>query len=127
MRREPTPAERLLWQALRNQALGIKFRRQAPIGPYIVDFFCPPHRLVIEVDGETHAAPDADRERDSFLRAQGLRILRFWNPDITGNLPGVLAAINAAAGSSAPARGTRPPDTPAVTRHTQSASPPSAG
>ncbi len=92
MRRNPTPAERVLWRALRSKQLhGLKFRRQVPIGPYIADFYSPPLRLVVEIDGEAHAAaPEPDARRDAWMRAQGLRVLRFTNRDIRVNLEGVL-------------------------------------
>jgi very-short-patch-repair endonuclease len=98
MRRQPTPSERKLWFALRNwQVDGLKFRRQVLIGPYIADFFCPAARLVIEVDGATHAGSETDPRRDQWMRAQGLRVLRVWNNEVMGNLEGVLEIIRAAA------------------------------
>jgi very-short-patch-repair endonuclease len=97
MRRDATPPEHRLWQALRREALGLKWRRRQPIGRYIVDFYCSSARLVVEVDGATHADPAADAARDAWLAAQGLRVLRFWNNEVMGNPEGVLAAIFAAA------------------------------
>lgn len=77
MRRTPTRSEELLWQALRGRALGVKFRRQHPIGPYIVDFFCAEASLVVEVDGAVHLArAHCDRARDAFLAHHGLRVMR---------------------------------------------------
>ncbi len=109
MRLRSTPAERVLWQALRRGQLhGLKFRRQAPIERYIADFYCPPARLVIEIDGVTHREPEVDLRRDVWLRDQGLRVLRFWNNEVMTNLPGVLAVISEAARTpppSPPARG----------------------
>jgi very-short-patch-repair endonuclease len=94
MRREPTPAERVLWQALRDKQLhGLKFRRQVPLGPYIVDFYCSAARLVVEVDGVVHADSTTDPVRDEWLRAQGLHVLRFWNDEVLKNLDGVLIVI----------------------------------
>ncbi len=108
MRREPTPAERKLWHALRNwQINGLKFRRQVPIEGYIADFYCPPLRLVIEVDGETHADSRTDAARDRWMQGQGLQILRVANTDVMSNLPGVLQAIASHAISPAPCA--RPP------------------
>ncbi|MBV9755815.1 MAG: endonuclease domain-containing protein [Alphaproteobacteria bacterium] len=86
MRRFATPAERALWQGLRRRNLGTYFRRQFPIGPY---------RLVIEVDGETHAEPEADLRRDDWLAARGLKVLRLWNNEVLENLDGVLQVIAA--------------------------------
>ena len=103
LRRHATPAERALWQALRNWQLGgIRFRRQVPIGPYIADFFCPPAHLVVEVDGATHADSRTDPARDRWMAAQGLRVLRVWNNDVLGNMEGVLAVIREAAGPGMP-------------------------
>jgi len=94
MRREPTPAERVLWKALRDKRLhGVKFRRQVPLGPYIVDFYCPAARLVVEVDGVVHADSLTDPTRDEWLRAQGLHVLRFWNDEVLRNVDGVLIVI----------------------------------
>lgn len=82
MRREPTPAEARLWQILRREQLGVRFRRQEPIGPYIVDFVCFEQRLIIEADGGQHAENPHDARRDVWLRGQGFRLLRFWNQEI---------------------------------------------
>ena len=83
----------------------LRFRRQTPIGPYIVDFFCPQHRLIVEVDGGQHA-DDADAmhdcERDAWLTAQGYRVVRVWNNDVMENVEGVCAAISEAAHEAAP-------------------------
>lgn len=81
LRRTQTDAERVLWQRLRNrQLLGHKFRRQLPIGPYIVDFVCVERRLIIELDGGQHAEQRArDAQRSAWLQARGFRVLRFWN------------------------------------------------
>ncbi len=96
MRQLPTPAEAKLWQAVRQKQLqGRKWRRQAMIGPYIADFYCPELRLIIEVDGATHAEPGDDTIRSAWLQLQGLTILRFWNNEVMGNLPGVLEKIAA--------------------------------
>jgi len=83
LRTHPTDAERRLWQKLkRRQIAGIKFRRQLPIGPYIVDFVCLERRLVVEVDGGQHLEQiPQDEQRSQWLRAQGFRVLRFWNND----------------------------------------------
>ena len=87
-------AERLLWRRLQDRQLaGFKFRRQVPIGPYIVDFVCFAARLVIEVDGGQHAMSPADVRRDRWFAAQGFRLLRFWNNEVLDNLDGVLRTI----------------------------------
>ena len=82
MRKDPTPAERAIWRMLRHDQLGVRFRRQYRIGPYIVDFLCPAHRLVVEIDGGQHNGSDYDVQRDRWLTAQGYRVLRFWNRDV---------------------------------------------
>ena len=82
---------------------GFKFVRQEPIGRYTVDFVCRERRLVIEVDGGQHATDTRDVERDRWLAGQGYCVLRFWNNDVLGNLPGVLETIAATLnGSPAP-------------------------
>ena len=97
MRREPTPPEWRLWQALRREALhGLKFRRQQPIGRYIVDFYCSSANMVVEVDGATHAVGGSDAVRDAWLQTRGIRVFRIWNNEVMGNLEGVLSAIFAA-------------------------------
>jgi very-short-patch-repair endonuclease len=97
LRKRLTPQEVKLWVKLRElKPLGFHFRRQAPIGPYIVDFVSFKSRLVIEADGGQHNLPEgieSDRARDSCLRSQGFQILRFWNSDIDANLEGVMETI----------------------------------
>lgn len=97
LRKRQTDAEAKLWRALRGQALGVKFRRQVPLGSYIVDFLCYHPRLVIEVDGGQHADNPYDAKRDAWLEAEGFRVLRFWNNEVLGNLEGVLQVIMQAA------------------------------
>jgi very-short-patch-repair endonuclease len=92
LRRDSTLAEHKLWQALRDDAMGVPFRRQHPIPPYIADFAAPAVRLIVEVDGGQHA-DGADAERDAALAAADWRILRFWNNDVVGNLAGVVQRI----------------------------------
>jgi very-short-patch-repair endonuclease len=83
MRRELTDAEHKLWQEIRDRRLDhIKFRRQALIGNYIVDFVCLRAKLVIELDGGQHSESSHDRTRDAELNARGFRVLRFWNHEI---------------------------------------------
>ena len=94
LRTNPTRAEQLLWAKLRyNQIYGLKFRRQHGIGSYIVDFFCAEKTLVIEVDGDVHAAETQqtkDRLREEHLKSLGLEILRYTNDEVMNNLDGVL-------------------------------------
>ncbi len=83
MRKEPTEAEHKLWQELRDRRLDkMKFRRQVPIGDYIVDFLCLEAKLIVEIDGSQHADSDYDENRDATLNGLGFRVLRFWNDDI---------------------------------------------
>ncbi|MEC9432191.1 MAG: endonuclease domain-containing protein, partial [Pseudomonadota bacterium] len=99
LRRDATPAERRLWRELRRAGLGARFRRQAPLGPYIADFLCLSARLVVELDGGQHndlAARARDAARDRFMQERGFRVLRFWNAEVFGNLDGVLEAIRLA-------------------------------
>ena len=95
LRQNQTNAEGLLWHYLRNKQLdGHKFRRQQPIGPYIVDFACLPRKLIVELDGGQHAKQKAyDKKRDTFLKDKGYRILRFWNNEVFENCFGVLESI----------------------------------
>jgi len=97
LRRDATDAETKLWLALRDRRLGgFKFVRQNPIEPYIADFICRERKLIIEVDGGQHAENPRDTRRDAFLKADGFRVLRFWNSDVLSNLDGVLTTILAA-------------------------------
>ena len=97
LRRNATPAERILWSELKGkQMMGVKFRRQSPLGNYIADFVCLSARLVIEVDGIQHTeARQArhDRVRTTWLRGQKFRVLRFWNNEVLGDLAMVLTTI----------------------------------
>jgi very-short-patch-repair endonuclease len=80
MRRQPTDAERTLWRLLRDRRLSqTKWRRQVPLGPYIVDFVCFEHSVVVECDGSQHAENPGDAARDAWLTTQGFTVLRFWN------------------------------------------------
>jgi very-short-patch-repair endonuclease len=98
LRRRPTEAEARLWQKLRNRQIeGIKFCRQMPIGPYIVDFAARAVRLIVEIDGGQHASSvKADELRSRRLAAEGYRVIRFWNNDVLGNMSGVLEKIREA-------------------------------
>ena len=116
MRKNPTVAERDFWKRLRkNRLAGLHFRRQHPIGPYIVDFCCVPKRLVVELDGYSHLDParvERDEARTLWLRAAGYRVLRFRNEEIWRDLEGVLAAIAKAAGADPQLDGRRGPPLP---------------
>src|SRR5215471_2992078 len=100
LRNNLTPAEALLWTNLKNSSLdGKKFRRQHGIGPYIVDFYCPECRVIIELDGAGHydvMAPERDALRTLFLESLGMRVIRFENCEVMENLEVVLDVIRAA-------------------------------
>ena len=97
LRRNATDAESLLWQLLRNRQLdGWKFRRQHPVDPYILDFYCDEARLAVELDGGQHAEPAQagyDVERTLALETGGIRVLRFWNNEVLKNTNAVLQEI----------------------------------
>lgn len=115
MRSHPTEAERAPWQVLHNKRLaGWKFKRQQPIDPYIVDSVCFAARLIVEADGSQHLESACDTRRDDWLRAQGFRLLRFWNNDILKNPEGVLTSILVALEGEEPGMGpvSSPPPLP---------------
>jgi very-short-patch-repair endonuclease len=95
LRKDPTHAERVLWQRLRRRQLaGFKFRRQHSVGPYICDFACLEASIVVELDGSQHAEQsDYDMRRDTFLRSRGFRVLRFWNNDVLVRTEVILETI----------------------------------
>src|SRR5690606_13318665 len=97
LRRDLTPMERRLWARLRRRQFhGLHFRRQHPLGRYVLDFFCAEYRLVVEVDGPSHHAQvEHDAARTEWLEAQGCRVLRFTNEQVRHHLDDVLAAIQA--------------------------------
>ena len=108
LRNNQSEAENRLWYQLRaHRFMGLKFKRQKPVGRYIVDFVCLDHRLVIELDGGQHAEQvPYDRQRDEWLRGQGYTVLRFWNNEVMQNLGGVLEQIKSALSPSpSPASG----------------------
>ena len=100
LRRDQTDAERTLWIRLRNKQLGgVKFRRQQPVGPYIVDFIDFDNRLVVEIDGGQHNEEEMrkkDENRTMWLRERGYQVLRFWDNEVLCNVDGVLEKILAA-------------------------------
>ena len=97
LRANTTPHERILWRALKELPVeGTHFRRQAPIGPYVVDFFRPAKRLIIELDGGHHNDDETakrDQVRQLWLELEGYRVIRFWNSEIAGDLTAVLEQI----------------------------------
>ncbi len=105
LRRRQTKSEQILWQALRNRKIdGKKFRRQARIGHYVVDFYCPSERLVIEIDGEVHDQQTVrDRDRQELLEDLGMRVVRITAKDCEDNLRSVLARIRTELRRRAPA------------------------
>ncbi len=89
-----TDAEQALWKLLRRKQLdGHRFRKQAPVGKYIVDFCCLDARLIIEVDGGQHSESAADSARDGWLKSQHFRVLRFWNNEVLENPEGVMQVV----------------------------------
>ena len=108
LRRDSTDAEKKLWRKLRaRQLAGAKFRRQHPLGPYILDFYCAEARLAIELDGGQHAFEEQsrhDEQRSRYLAEQGIQELRFWNNEVLKNTEGVLQKIWSAL-TSAPSGG----------------------
>ena len=95
LRKNMTPAEQQLWAVLKDRQLdGSKFRAQHPVGRFIVDFYCPACRLMIEVDGSVHdTQADHDKARTEHLKNHGYSVLRFTNDEITNHLPDVLNTI----------------------------------
>jgi very-short-patch-repair endonuclease len=106
LRRDQTDAETRLWEALRGRRLeGWKWRRQAPVGPFIVDFLCLEAALVVELDGGVHAEQaDRDARRDGYLNRRELRVLRFWNSELGVDFDGVCWTILSACRESDPSR-----------------------
>ena len=95
LRSQQTDAEQCLWYCLRaGRFMGIKFKRQKPIGNYIVDFVAPSHKLIIELDGGQHAEQqEYDRGRDTWLRNQGYTVVRFWNHQVLTETQAVLESV----------------------------------
>ncbi len=100
LRQQMTPTEKALWQRLRAKQLnGLKIRRQHPLGPFIADFYCAAHRLVIEIDGGIHKAQaERDQARTEQFEAYGYRVIRFSNEQVEQDVETVLAEIAAACG-----------------------------
>jgi len=95
MRNQLTASEKCLWEALRKRQLnGLKFRKQHAVGRFILDFYCPEHKLVVEIDGASHETRhEYDAERTEILNVYGYRVLRFTNKEIAQDLPAVLSKI----------------------------------
>jgi very-short-patch-repair endonuclease len=114
LRKQSTDAERLLWKYLRNRSFaGVKFRRQQPFGPYIVDFISLSDRLIIELDGGQHnleADKVRDKVRDQYIESEGFKVMRFWNNDLTDNIEGVLESIRLALLKESPSPRPSPPE-----------------
>jgi len=106
LRRESTDVERKLWYRLRRRQLnGLSFRRQHPIGPYVLDFYCPSIGLAVELDGGQHNFENQaqkDEQRTRWLEANGVKLIRFWNNEVSGNLHGVLSEIARVASDMTP-------------------------
>ena len=103
LRREMTDSERKLWARLRMEQLGVKFRRQHPLGSYIADFACLAPKLVVELDGSQHAGQiEYDARRDAFFNSKGFTVLRFPTNEPLTNLDGVLTVIVQHIGAGAP-------------------------
>jgi very-short-patch-repair endonuclease len=94
LRKNQTDTERFLWSKLRRKQLGVKFHRQYPIGPYIIDFYSPEKRLAIELDGSQHIENiDYDQKRTKYLEEHGIIVLRFWDNEVFKETSGVLERI----------------------------------
>ena len=97
LRNEATKAEKIIWDRIRNKKInGKKFRRQVSIGPYIVDFYSPELKLIIEIDGDTHNTSDAkeyDEYRDSYMNSLGLNIVRYTNYEVFNNIDKLINEI----------------------------------
>jgi very-short-patch-repair endonuclease len=94
LRNRLTPEEAILWNRLKNNHLGHKFRRQHSIGRFVVDFYCPSKKIVIELDGSQHLDNEEyDKERTEYFESLKIKVIRFWNSDVNKNLNGVLMKI----------------------------------
>lgn len=101
LRKELTPAEHKLWSKIRNDQLGVNFRRQHAIGKYIPDFCSPKAKLIIELDGSQHLDQfEYDQERTKYFEAMGYKVIRFWNNEVIKDIDQVIHAIIPAIGSA---------------------------
>ncbi|MEN8233729.1 MAG: DUF559 domain-containing protein [Actinomycetota bacterium] len=96
MRRHPTKGEAILWSRLRGRQLGVRFRRQEPVGLFIADFLCHRPRIDTEVDGDTHVDPECDALRDRWFVEQGWLVVRFWDDDVIKATDQVVGVIRRA-------------------------------
>ena len=94
LRKDPTAAERKLWSRIRNDQLGVTFRRQRAVGNYIPDFCSPKAKLIIEMDGSQHLEQEEyDEERTKYLESQGYKVIRFWNHNLMKDIDSAILAI----------------------------------
>jgi very-short-patch-repair endonuclease len=96
LRNNPSEPEKKVWYHIRNEQLGCKFRRQASIGSYIVDFYCPKLKIIVEIDGDSHYGDTAearDAQRTRYFEGLGLKVIRFTNLDMMENIEGVVGKI----------------------------------
>ncbi len=95
LRQSQTEAEKVIWNQLKaKRFLGLKFKRQHPIGPYFPDFVCLEQKLVIEIDGGQHCENKNDIARTKFLEKEGYTVIRFWNNDVLSNIDGLLSSLS---------------------------------
>jgi len=111
LRKSETDAERKIWQQLRSRNLnGAKFRRQYPVGPYVIDFICINEKLIIELDGSQHLQQRTyDAQRTAFLEQAGYRVMRFWDNDVLLQTENVMQAIVDALANPSPQPSPREP------------------
>jgi len=96
LRKSETNAEKILWEELRNNKLGVKFRRQHPIDNFVIDFYAPKYKLAIELDGASHTSGDSqgyDKMRTKYLKDKGITLIRFWNSEIENHLKESISKI----------------------------------
>ena len=104
-----TEAEKLLWQKLRAKRLGVKFRRQVDIGPFVVDFCCFPKKLIVELDGQIHKNAlrrKSDLDRTKYLEKLGYSVVRFWNDEVVNEIEVVLERIGGCLTRASPGQST---------------------
>ncbi|MEK9200597.1 MAG: endonuclease domain-containing protein [Patescibacteria group bacterium] len=94
LRQRSTEVEKILWGKLRNNKIGVKFRRQFSVMGYVIDFYCPKHKLAVEIDGEIHKTTKKyDEYRTKYLSAFGITVVRFNNEDVENNVESVVGVI----------------------------------
>jgi very-short-patch-repair endonuclease len=113
LRRNGTKPEARLWSTLRGAPLGVSFRRQHPVGPYVLDFYSPALKLAIELDGDQHLERQVfDARRTRYLNAKGILVIRFWNVEVNENFDGVCERIAEIIGTMTPTRNATRSDLP---------------